>query len=102
MRRGQKIKEDVLEIAKLRKHNMKLYKFYIMFGYDMLFYYVIKVLYFSQVKNISDASIVSLSTIYALTSILFLIISTAIDTKIGNKRTLILGNFINIISIIIL
>ena len=101
MRRGPKIKEEVLGIAKLRKYNMKLYKFYIMFGYDMLFYYVIKVLYFSQVKNISDASIVSLSTIYALTSILFLIISTAINTKIGNKKTLILGNFINIISIII-
>lgn len=67
----------------------------------MLFYYVIKVLYFSQIKNISDANIVSLSTVFALTSIIFLIISTAINKKIGNKKTLVLGNFINIISIVV-
>ena len=69
---------------------MKLYPFYILFGYDMLFYYGIKVLYFSQVKNISDANIVLLSTIFALTSIIFLIISTVINNKVGNRKTLII------------
>ena len=82
----KKIKEEILKEAKARKTNMKLYPFYIIFGYDMLFYYGIKVLYFSQVKNISDASIVLLSTIFALTSIIFLIISTVINKKIGNKK----------------
>ena len=89
------------EEARLRKNNMKLYPLYILFGYDMLFYYGVKVLYFSQVKNISDANIVFLSTIFALTSIIFLILSTVINTKIGNKKTLIIGNGINIISIMI-
>lgn len=80
---------------------MKLYPFYIVFGYDMLFYYGIKVLYFSQIKNISDANIVLLSTIFALASIIFLIISTIINKKIGNKKTLLTGNIINTISIFI-
>ena len=90
---------EKLKEAKLRKNNMRLYPFYIIFGYDMLFYYGIKVLYFSQVKNISDASIVFLSTIFALTSIIFLIVSTVINNKVGNKKTLIIGDAINIISI---
>ena len=67
----------------------------------MLFYYGIKVLYFSQVKNISDANIVLLSTIFALTSIIFLIISTVINNKVGNRKTLIIGDAINIVSIVI-
>ena len=96
-----KVKEEILIEAKKRKSNMRLYPYYIIFGYDMLFYYGIKVLYFSQVKNISDASIVLLSTVFALTSIIFLVLSTLINSKVGNKKTLIIGDGINIISIMV-
>lgn len=92
---------EQIDNFKKGKFNIKLYPFYIFFGYDMLFYYGIKVLYFSQVKNISDANIVLLSTVFALVSIIFLIISTLLNNKLGNRKTLIIGDIINIFSILI-
>ena len=41
-----------IEEAHLRKRNMKLYSLYVIFGSDLLFYYGVKILFFSQVKHI--------------------------------------------------
>ena len=93
---------EKLEEAKLRKYNMRLYSIYTIVGFDLLFYYGIKVLYLSQVKYISDANIVFLSTIFALASIASVIIATAINNRTSNRRTLIIGDTFNIISVFIL
>ena len=93
----EKIKE-----AKLRKYNMRLYSIYTTVGFDLLFYYGIKVLYLSQVKHISDANIVFLSTIYALASIFSVIIATVINNRTSNRKTLIIGDTFNVISVFIL
>lgn len=88
--------------AKFRKHNMRLYSVYIMVGSDLLFYYGVKVLFLSQVKNISDANIVFLSTIFALASIVSVIIATAINNRTSNRKTLIIGDAFNVMSIFLL
>ena len=80
------MKED----ASIRKFNMKLYPIYVIFGSDLLFFYGTRVLYLAQVKNISDANIVFLSTIFALISIIGIILADIINIKKGNRKTLII------------
>ena len=93
----EKIKE-----AKLRKYNMRLYAVYTTVGFDLLFYYGIKVLYLSQVKHISDANIVFLSTIYSFASIFSVIIATIVNNRTSNRKTLIVGDTFNVISVLML
>ena len=88
--------------AKLRKYNMRLYAIYTTVGFDLLFYYGIKVLYLSQVKHISDANIVFLSTIYALASIVSVVIATIVNNRTSNRKTLIVGDTFNVISVLML
>lgn len=90
------------EEAYLRKHNMKLYPLYVTFGSDLLFYYGVKILFFSQAKHLSDANIVFLSTVFALTSLISLVVANFVNGKIGNRKTLIIGDFINAISMLVL
>ena len=90
------------EEAYLRKHNMKLYPLYVTLGSDLLFYYGVKILFFSQVKYLSDANIVFLSTVFALTSLISLVVANFVNSKIGNRKTLIIGDFINAISMLVL
>ena len=91
-----------IEEAHLRKHNMKLYTLYVIFGSDLLFYYGVKILFFSQVKHISDADIVFLSTVFALTSLVSLVFANFINNKTSNRKTLIIGDVINAISMLVL
>ena len=91
-----------IEEAHLRKRNMKLYSLYVIFGSDLLFYYGVKILFFSQVKHISDADIVFLSTVFALASLVSLVFANFINNKTSNRKTLIIGDIINAISMIVL
>ena len=87
-------------IREIRKRNMKLYPFYIMFGYDLLFFYGIKVLFLSEVKGMTNAQIMLSSSLYAVFTIMMQFPSSIIDSKIGRKNTAVLGNIINLFSII--
>lgn len=91
-----------IEEAHLRKRNMKLYTLYVIFGSDLLFYYGVKILFFSQVKHLSDADIVFLSTVFALASLVSLVFANFINNKTSNRRTLIIGDAINAISMVVL
>lgn len=91
-----------IEEAHLRKRNMKLYTLYVIFGSDLLFYYGVKILFFSQVKHLSDADIVFLSTVFALASLVSLVFANFINNKTSNRRTLIIGDVINAISMVVL
>lgn len=45
------------KLAKIRKSNMKLYPIYKMIGLDWIFYYGVRVLFLSGVKNIEPADL---------------------------------------------
>lgn len=90
------------ELARIRKCNMKLYPIYKMIGLDWIFYYGVRVLFLSGVKNIAPADIVLSSTFYAFCYILFQIPNTIIIEKIGKKNAIVLGQFLNLISMTII
>ncbi len=88
--------------AQRRKKNMKLYPLYMMFGFDLMFYYAINVLFLSQVKNVSDANIMLLSSVFAISSIIVILPISAITSKVGTRKALIYGNLINAFSTLFL
>lgn len=87
------------ELTRNRKNNIKLYPIYKMFGMDWIFYYGIQVLFLTQVKNISPADIVLSSSFYAFCYIFFQIFTSMIVEKVGKRNGIVLGQFVNLISI---
>lgn len=77
-----------------RKFNMKLFPIYEMVGYDVLFFYGIRVMFLSEVKGFTDSQIVLSATLFAIYSIIFQFISTLIISKIGKKNGIITGNIL--------
>ena len=59
-----------------------------MIGVDWIFYYGIRILFLTQVKNISAADIVLATSFYGLCYILFQIPNAIILSKIGKKKTI--------------
>ena len=82
-------------LAQMRKNNIKLYPIYEMIGIDFLFYYGIQILFLSQVKNISDANIILVSSLYACFSIIFQVPISIFVDKVGKRKSLIIGNALN-------
>ncbi len=85
------------EIEK-RKHNLKLYPFYDMLAYDLLFYYAIKIIFLSEVKGLSASQIVLGSTIYAVIAIITQIPITVMVYRLGKRKMMIIGDFLMVIA----
>ena len=94
--------EETLEIAKKRKNNMKIYPIYTMIGLDLLFFYGVKILFLSQVKNIDVSQIILSESFYALFYIILQIPINVIMGKIGNKSSIVAGNVFNMFYIILI
>ncbi len=94
-------KEEIKQ-SKIRKRNMKLFPVYEAIGLDYIFYYGIEVLFLSQVKQMSDSNIVLLSSLYAIFSIIFQIPMCVVINKLGKRKSILYGNTLKLISIIII
>ena len=92
----------VTEETKVRKHNLKLYPRYLMLGFDLLFYYGIRVMFLTEVKGITDSEILLSATVYALSMIIMQVPATLLTSKLGYKNTAITGNILNIIWVLIM
>ena len=84
----------------LLENNVKLYKKYKMFAYDWVFFYAISVLFFSITKNFSTSQIVYLSAFYTLAYCIFQIPGNFLVKKIGLRKSIILGNILSTITIL--
>ncbi len=90
-----------MELTKAKKRNVELFVRYKMFSWDMLFYYAIIFLFFTQVKQISGADVFLAESAYPIFKIIFLIPATILIEKIGKRKSLITGNIFVLASIII-
>ena len=91
-----------MEKAKMCKHNMKLYPLFRMLSFDFLFFYTIDFLFLTQVKNISPAQIILVDSLYALFGIIWQIPANVILDKTSRKFSLVLGNFLNCVYILLI
>lgn len=89
------------EEIQMRKRNMKLFSAYNRIACDYLFYYTIDFLFLTQIKDISAANVVLLSSIQSIFGILLQIPTNIIIEFLGRKNSIILGNIINCLYMVI-
>ena len=90
------------KIRKAKEFNVKLFPFYKMFSWDLLFYYSIIYLFLNQVKGLSTANVLLADSFYPLSKMFFEIPFVTVVDKIGKKNSLFLGNVLLAIGIFVL
>ena len=83
-----------------KKINVRLYPIYKALSWDLLFFYAISFLFLTQVKNISPADVLLAEGLYPMFKSILLLPLTMLTEKIGKRKSLILANFINAISVL--
>lgn len=89
-----------MENAKDKQTNVNLYTRYKMFSWDLLFYYAIIFLFFTETKGISTADVLLAESFYPLFKVAFLVPATILINSIGKRNSLIIGNLFVAIAII--
>lgn len=80
------------QLLKAEKHNQKLYKYYKMISWDLLFFYAISFLFLHQTKGISTSEIIFADAFYTLFKLLFQLPATILIEKIGKKKSIMIAN----------
>lgn len=88
-----------MEGTKEEQHNIRLYPIYKMISWDLLFYYSIIFLFLTQVKGISAADVLLAESAYPIFKFVLLMPLTALITKLGKRKSLIIANAVNALSI---
>lgn len=86
----------------IRKNNMKIYPAFQMFSWDLLFYYAIIFLFLTQVKGFTASQILIADSFYAIFRIAFQIISISLIDSMGKQKSILLGNALVTISILLI
>ncbi|MBR6504839.1 MAG: hypothetical protein IKT41_03915 [Clostridia bacterium] len=83
-----------------QQHNTKLFLMYKMCGWDLLFFYAIQFLFFTQIKGITAAGVLFADSFYPIFKFIFQVPCLAIVNKLKIKNSLILGNALVAIGIL--
>lgn len=86
----------------IRKNNMRIFPIYKMFAWDLLFYYAISFLFLTQAKGFSASEVLLADSFYGIFRIVFQISCINIVDSIGKQKSLLLGNILVSVSILIL
>lgn len=90
------------ELNKIRRKNAKLYPIYKMFSWDLLFFYSIEFLFYTITKKVTASEVLVINGIYLLCRIMMQIPAVAITDLLGKRKSIILGNIMLIIYMLIL
>lgn len=90
------------ELNKIRRKNAKLYPIYKMFSWDLLFFYSIEFLFYTITKKVTASEVLVINGIYLLCRIIMQIPAVAITDLLGKRKSIILGNIMLIIYMLIL
>ncbi len=98
----KELTREEIQLKEKKENNIKLYKIYRIFSWDLLFYYAIIYLFLTIEKEITPAQALQFDAFYILFKFLMQIPSTLIIQKIGKRKSLILANFVLAIHILII
>lgn len=94
--------ENRKEINKKRRNNAKLYPIYKMFSWDLLFFYSIEFLFYTITKKVTASEVLIINGFYLLFRMLMQIPAVAITDFLGKRKSIILGNLLLIVYMLIL
>lgn len=86
----------------MRKRNMKLFPTYKTLSWDYIFFYTINFLFLTQVKYINPADIMLIDSFYYLFAMFSQIPATFIIEFLGRKNSIILGNILSCLYMIVI
>lgn len=86
----------------IRKNNMRIFPMYKMFSWDLLFHYATIFLFLTQIKGLSASEVLFANSFYAIFRVVFQIFCVNIVDSIGKQKSLLLGNLLVTISILLL
>lgn len=89
-------------LTKEQEYNLKLFPFYKMVSWDLLFYYSIQFLFLTSVKGLSASEVLFADAFYPIFKVLLQFLLIGIIDKIGFRKSILLANIINAFSILIL
>lgn len=89
-----------MEDTKEKQKNVRLYPIYKMVSWDLLFYYSIIFLFLTQMKGISAADVLLAEAFYPIFKFVLLMPLTALIAKIGQRKSLIIANLVNVFGIL--
>lgn len=98
----QKMSKEEIKLQEKKNNNIKVYKKYRVFSWDLLFYYAIIYLFLTIEKKITPAQVLQFDAFYILFKFITQIPSTLIIQKIGKRKSLILANFVLAIHVLII
>lgn len=100
----EKIKEidEKTKLRNKRRKNAKLYPIYKMFSWDLLFFYSIEFLFFIITKKITVSEILIINGFYLFFRIIGQLPAVIIIDFLGKKKSIILGNFLIVLYLLIL
>ena len=93
---------DRKKLNKIRRRNAKLYPIYKMFSWDLLFFYSIEFLFYTITKKVTASEILIINGFYLFFRIIMQIPAVTITDLLGKRKSIILGNCLLIVYILIL
>ncbi len=94
--------KNLKEIRKIRRNNARLYPIYKMFSWDLLFFYSIEFLFYTITKKVTASEILVINGFYLIFRIIMQIPAVAITDFLGKSKSIILGNILLIIYMLVL
>lgn len=85
-----------------RRKNAMLYPVYKIFAWDLLCYYSIEYLFLTITKGITPSQVLVITAVYTILKVILQIPAVIISEYLGKKKSMIVGNFIVFLHIIIL
>lgn len=85
---------------KHRKKNIRIFPFYKMISWDLLFYFPIIFLFLTKIKGFSAVQVLFADTFYTLANTFWQVPITGLVNKIGKRNSLITGNILYSLSIL--
>ena len=89
-------------VQMMRKTNMRIFPTYKRLAWDYLFFYTIDFLFLTQIKGISASDVMLKGTFYAFFSIVLQIPANIIVEFLGRKNSVILGNILSCLYMVII
>lgn len=90
------------KISKKKRNNAILYPLYKTFSWDLLCFYSIEFLFYTITKGLNVSEVLLINSIYILSKMLLQIPAVIISDYIGKKNSILLGNILVAIYLIIL
>lgn len=88
--------------ANIRKNNMRLYPIYRSISADIVFFYAIKIIFLTQIRNIDLSDIILAESVYGLYMIILQIPAILLIQRLGKKKCVCISNVFNAIYVVMI